>query len=83
MKLTKLRLKQIIQEEIKMLLYEARFKEGDVVKHKDEKFGKGKVVALGKWSRKGQVSVRWPGGMLTHHESALKLVDNKHQQTNY
>ena len=69
MKLTKSKLKQLIKEELISILNEIKI--GDTVEHKTEDRGKGLVVALGSWSKKGQISVKWPRGMQTHHEDAL------------
>jgi hypothetical protein len=72
MKLTRSKLKEIIQEELNdLILKEAKFKIGDKVKHDSEDLGTGKVVAV-EPGKKGNILVRWESGTKKHHRWALK-----------
>ena len=73
MNLTESTLKQIIREELKVLLTEAKFKVGDKVVHDSEDLGKGTVVAV-EPGKKGNVLVRWKSGTRRHHRWALKTA---------
>ena len=78
MRITKIKLRQLIKEEIRTLLNE--FKEGDTVEHKEENFGVGKVIAISRQgASKGQVTVLWPGSKkgLTHRGDLLEPTTKK------
>ena len=70
MKLTETRLKKIIKEEIQHMV-ESKYKIGDAVVHDTDDLGHGKVIAV-EPGKKGNILVKWPSGVRTHHRWALK-----------
>ena len=80
MKLTKSKLKQIIKEELSLLLNEGKYKVGDRVNHDSDDLGQGTVVAV-ESGRKGNIVVRWSSGTRKHHRWALRPAkDGVHEQ---
>lgn len=76
MKLTKSKLKQIIQEEVLKIISEAKYQVGDKVVHDSDDMGEGKVVAVHS-GKKGNIVVKWESGTSTHHRWALRPAKGK------
>ena len=49
-----------------------------MIKHKEKNFGVGKITAISRQgATKGQVTVRWSGGVLTHRGDFLEPATEK------